>query len=118
MSTIEKNRSGIEDNQESLIYRTHAITLRDPSFKEAIKIMFWCISANHDGNIRECMPSVSKKAPYLDMTITNFEVSPLWDRFRHYLKTAGDAPNEVHKQLINLHSLLERVEGIRIIWTC
>jgi uncharacterized protein YoxC len=113
MSAIEKLRSGIEDNRDALIYKTYAITLKEPSFREAIKIMFWCISANHEGNIRNCQPSVENKAPFVNLNIKpHSDVYPLWATFQHYLKTIAEGFEEIQKELRTTQALLEQVESL------
>jgi len=112
LAAIEKLRSGIEDNREALINKTYAVILKDSSFREAIKLMFWILSANHQGRIGTCEPKVTSQSPFVTLNCKNYEMNPYWDKFAGYLKTVTDGPEEIVKELNNFNALMESVEAL------
>lgn len=112
LSTVEKLRSGIEDNREALIYKTYAITLKDPSLREATKIMFWILSANHEGKIGNCEPKITTRPPFITLKCKNYDMNTYWDKFSSYLKTVSEGPEEILKELDEFQRLVEKMEEL------
>jgi len=111
---IETIRYGIEDCREKLIEETLVYQLKNPDFREAINVLFWCISAANGGNIAECNPRTTYSAPYftIDQTKIRYETSKQWDYFRTYLGTICDGPSKIATLLTNFMTLLTEAPGL------
>jgi len=98
LKAIEQLRSDIEDSRDNLLKDSYAIYLKSPNLKEALRIMFWCISANHNGHIQQCKPKLQISPPYLTMKLseqTKQEVQGLWRYFSRYLDAVKNGPLDI-----------------------
>lgn len=114
LKIVEQLRSEIEDSRDNLLRDTYAIYLKSPSLKEALRIMFWCISANHEGHIQEAKPIFQDTAPYLTMELkadTKMEVTSLWRYFTTYLHTVKEGPQLIAEELEKYEKYLEEANG-------
>jgi hypothetical protein len=89
--------------------------LKEPSFKEAIKIFFWILSANLQGDISLAKPIIYDKPNFISLTLpTNlrFEVTKLCTTINNYDSTLKDAPVKLNPLLNTFLEQLEKAPGI------
>jgi hypothetical protein len=111
---VEQLRSDIEDSRDNLLRDTYAIYLKSPSLKEALRIMFWCISANYEGSIQQANPVLQNTAPYLRMDLKEEirpEVGALWRYFTTYLHTVKEGPQLIAQEIEKYEKYLEEANG-------
>jgi len=107
LSDIEKIRSGLEDNRELLMKESLAGHLKESSFKEALKMTFWCLSANSEGKIENCGVKIKTIPPYILANTTNmrFETAKLWQYLHDYLATIQEGVSKIQhfvKEFLNI----------------
>ena len=106
-------RSNIEDSRDNLLKDTYSIYLKSPDLKDALRIMFWCISANHQGCIKNCKPELQTSPPYLSMELdenTKEEVKSLWRYFTKYLDTVRQGPQLISMEILKYEKYLEETD--------
>jgi len=94
---------------------TYSIYLKAPCLEEALRIMFWCISANAKGDIQECQPELETSPPYLTMhlaTDTRSEVLQLWKYFTKYLDAIKNGPQSIQTEVENYEKYIEECNGM------
>jgi len=114
LKSIEQLRSNIEDSRDNLLKDTYSIYLKSPNLKDALKIMFWCISANHQGDIKRCKPQLHVSPPYLSMQLdenTKEEVKSLWRYLTKYLDTVRQGPQLISMEIFKYEKYLEETES-------
>jgi len=110
LKNIEQLRSDIEDSKENLMKDSYSIYLKAPCLDEALRIMFWCISANSKGNIQECRPELETSPPYLTMQLpidTRSEVLQLWSHFTKYLDAVKNGPQIIQTEIENYEKYVD-----------
>ena len=70
MEIAENLRSGFEDSLETMQDISSVNFLKTPgNLVDCVKVWVWTLSANNEGDISKCKPSVTKEAPYLDVDL-------------------------------------------------
>ena len=93
LEEAENIRQGIEDSREAVLHGTDADWLKEIKFLEAVRVLFWSISAANEGEIENATPDVTKLSPYIDFDRTQLKVEhiEILDPLQNYLKTIDTA---------------------------
>jgi len=76
--------------------------------------MFWCISANHNGQIKLCKPKILASPPYLTMNLneeTKQEVQALWRYFSRYLDAVKNGPLDIFLEIAKYEEYVTQCNG-------
>jgi len=91
---IEEIRSGLEDSRKRAINISNVKMLREPSFHEAIRVLFWAISANNKGKFSDAGFEVLVYPPYVTIKNTHLFIytTELNECLTKYIATIVDGP--------------------------
>ena len=87
--------------------------LKEPKFSEAIRVLFWSVSAGYGGEIIKSEAGISETAPFLTMNCGNllYETYKLNNCLNTYLKVVIDGPKKIIDLLDKIEKLVEKLEG-------
>jgi hypothetical protein len=111
LKEAEKIRLGIEESKENAYQLSNIFHLQDPHFCEAIKILFWSISANHKGEIEKSGLQIHEREPYLSTqshTVT-YQVEDLHKCIIDYVETVAEGPKTVDRLIRKYDTVLEEI---------
>jgi exonuclease VII small subunit len=113
LQEAEKYRSGLEDSPNELIEHSNVIRLREPHFAEAIKVMFWGVSANNAGDVRQSGFNISQNEPYITFTANSWslELDYAIKAFNKYFQALVDAPKGLEEMCQKLDKLMDDISS-------
>lgn len=114
LKTAESIRSGIEDSRENAIKQSNVCFLKEPKFSEAVRVLFWAVSAGYGGEIKKSQIDASPAPPFLTIDCGNllYETYQLNSCLNTFLKTVGDGPASIEELIFKLESMIVKMEDL------
>jgi len=114
LKTAESLRSGIEDSRENAIKQSNVNLLKEPRFSEAVRVLFWAVSAGYSGDIKKSQVDVSANPPFLTMDCGNllYETYQLNSCLQTFLKTVVDGPKSIEELIFKLEAMIVKMEDL------
>jgi len=111
LKDAEKLRYGLEDTQELSISQTNVIFLQEPSFSEAVKVLFWSISANHRGQIKDSGLEIQQDEPYIKIQAhtSTYMTEDLNRHLTEYVNTILTGPKAIDRLISKLDNLIQDI---------
>jgi len=112
LSNIEKLRAGIEDSSNNAMNISNVSHLKEPSFHEAIRVLFWAISANNQGEFHKAGFDVQAYPPFVSIKDSGLwiQTAELNDCLTTYITTIVEGPEIILKLIPKLDRLIEDLD--------
>jgi len=114
LKTAESLRSGIEDSRENAIKQSNVCFLKEPKFSEAVRVLFWAVSAGYGGEIKKSEVDAMASPPFLRINCGNllYETYQLNACLNTFLKTVTDGPKSIEELIFKLESMIVKMEDL------
>ena len=118
LKSIEELRSNLEDSRDNAIKQSNVCFLKEPKFSEAIRVLFWAVSAGYGGEIIKSEVEISETVPFLTMNCSNllYETYQLNSYLNIYIKTIINGSEKIIDLLSKIEELVSKLEGCLIFY--
>jgi len=112
LSSIEKLRAGIEDSRTNAMNLSNVALLKEPSFHESIRVLFWAISSNNQGDFTKAGFDVQAYPPFVAIKDTSLwiQTEELNNCLTAYVNTIIEGPEIILKLIPKLERLIEDLD--------
>jgi len=108
LKECEEVRSGLDEGVKKAIDISHVSHMKEPSFHESIRVLFWAISSNHKGVFADSGIEVTHEPPFFNFPDRGLyvETAELKECVEKYFKTIIDGPELIIKGIERLEKLV------------
>jgi hypothetical protein len=110
LETAEKVRAGLQDSEEDGKELTDCVKLKNYTYLDVVKVLFWSLSSNAKGNIKGTKVGVSEETPFVKLDYFEglmLDTRNVSESFEAYLKAVVDGPKDLVEILTGLQKVVE-----------
>jgi hypothetical protein len=115
LEKAEGIREGLQDAREDGAEFADTWKLKEYTYNDTVKVMFWALSANAGGDIKKANVNVSEEAPFVHLEYYDgllWETRELADTFQAFLKSIVEGPGALVKIVEEVTSLVEQTKDL------
>lgn len=111
LELCENARKGFKETIDEINEITEIEILKDPSFLESMRVFFWAISANYDGDIKKSGIQILHDKPFITINTSGcwWDVNQINYNLVEFIRTALDMPEQVYETVKSLIDLAQNI---------
>jgi hypothetical protein len=115
LEKAEGIREGLQDAREDGAEFADTWKLKEYTYNDTVKVMFWALSANAGGDIKKANVNVSEEAPFVHLEYYDgllWETRELADTFQAFLKSIVEGPGALIKIVEEVNNIVGQTSDL------
>jgi hypothetical protein len=111
LELCETARTGFKETVEEINEICQIEYLKEPTFMDSLKVFFWSVSANYDGDFNKSGLKILHDAPYISVNCDGcwWDTWTVNQRLIEFLKAATEMPEKTYEAVKGIVELAQQI---------